>query len=198
MTERDEHGHHVVGYFSKEKITDTGNNLSCILALPCYQRRGFGRFLIEFSYNLSEIEGKAGHPETPLSDLGLLSYTSFWTATLLKALLQGPLADKPRVSLIDLTSKTFISLNIVENVLRQQDMLRLLPGGVHCIVLDKARAEEKLAALTKPGPRVDPSRIRWVPLRLTVKDRWTIAAKVAVAKEASLATAEGGGATPRG
>ena len=49
LTEVDEYGAHVVGYFSKEKESVEGNNLACILTLPPYQRKGYGRFLIEFS-----------------------------------------------------------------------------------------------------------------------------------------------------
>lgn len=48
FTEYDEYGYHIVGYFSKEKYSELGYNLACILALPCYQRRGFGRFIIQF------------------------------------------------------------------------------------------------------------------------------------------------------
>lgn len=49
LTESDKHGSHLVGYFSKEKESPDGNNVACILTLPPYQRKGFGKFLIAFS-----------------------------------------------------------------------------------------------------------------------------------------------------
>eukprot|EP01133_Synstelium_polycarpum_P013681 gene13681-16113_t len=53
MTECDQRGCHMVGYFSKEKDSPDGYNLACILTLPPYQRKGFGKLLISFSGELS-------------------------------------------------------------------------------------------------------------------------------------------------
>lgn len=49
LTEMDRNGVHLVGYFSKEKDSSDGYNLACILTLPPYQRKGYGKFLISFS-----------------------------------------------------------------------------------------------------------------------------------------------------
>lgn len=53
----------MIGYFSKEKFSADDYNLACILTLPPYQRKGFGKFIIAFSYELSRVERKCGTPE---------------------------------------------------------------------------------------------------------------------------------------
>lgn len=49
LTRNDEKGCHLVGYFSKEKLSALKYNVSCIMTMPQYQRQGYGRFLIDFS-----------------------------------------------------------------------------------------------------------------------------------------------------
>ncbi|KAI8601017.1 acyl-CoA N-acyltransferase [Dissophora ornata] len=79
-----------VGFFSKEIVSYDGYNLACILILPPFQRKSYGKLLIEFSYELTKIEGKVGSPEKPLSDLGKLGYVSYWITAILRELYPRP------------------------------------------------------------------------------------------------------------
>ncbi|CAF1400742.1 unnamed protein product [Rotaria sordida] len=77
---------HIIGYFSKEKLSDEFYNLACLMVLPHRQRQGFGRFLISLSYELTKLEKKTGSPEKPLSALGQMTYKSYWHSTILTKL----------------------------------------------------------------------------------------------------------------
>ena len=101
----------MVGYFSKEKECAEGYNVACILTLPQHQRHGFGKLLIEFSYALSRKEKKAGSPEKPLSDLGLLGYRSYWAEVIVGYLMQC--GDD--VSIEEISNATFITQADVMN-----------------------------------------------------------------------------------
>jgi GNAT superfamily N-acetyltransferase len=81
-------GAHVVGFFSKEKNCPNDYNVACILTLPPYQRKGYGRLLISISYELSKKEGNFNaSPEKPLSDLGEIAYRKYWVIAILSHLL---------------------------------------------------------------------------------------------------------------
>ncbi|KAH9043890.1 acyl-CoA N-acyltransferase [Lactarius pseudohatsudake] len=88
FTDADSQRDHVLGFFSKEKISYDDYNLACIVVLPPYQKKGYGMLLIEFSYELSRRTGRIGTPERPLSDLGLRSYLAYWVSTIIRFLRQ--------------------------------------------------------------------------------------------------------------
>lgn len=103
--QRDSTGCHIIGYFSKEKESADNYNVACILTLPQHQRHGYGKLLIEFSYELSKKEGKLGSPEKPLSDLGLLGYRAYWAETIIELLL----TTNDDISIDDIAQKTSIT-----------------------------------------------------------------------------------------
>jgi histone acetyltransferase HTATIP len=171
MTTRDEHGCHLVGYFSKEKESAEGYNVACILTLPQYQRKGYGKLLIAFSYELSKREGKLGSPEKPLSDLGLLGYRAYWQETIVDILLQK---ENEPANVEDLAALSAMTTGDVLHTLQNLNMLRYTKGQ-HVIVLtekviqDKERQREK--ERVKGKREIDPKRLQWKPPVFTASSR---------------------------
>ncbi|XP_072407248.1 histone acetyltransferase KAT5 isoform X10 [Chiloscyllium punctatum] len=131
MTEYDCKGFHIVGYFSKEKESTEDYNVACILTLPPYQRRGYGKLLIEFSYELSKVEGKTGTPEKPLSDLGLLSYRSYWSQTILEILmeLKSENGERPQITINEISELTSIKKEDVISTLQYLNLINYYKVG---------------------------------------------------------------------
>uniref|UniRef100_A0A914MEG6 histone acetyltransferase n=1 Tax=Meloidogyne incognita TaxID=6306 RepID=A0A914MEG6_MELIC len=179
LTEYDQKGFRLVGYFSKEKESADEYNVACILVLPPFQKRGYGRLLIEFSYELSKIDGKTGSPEKPLSDLGFLSYRSYWFQTIMETILnivreqgdpipsQGENGEEEEdtqvsVSIMDLCELTSI---------RKEDILQTLEfyeinnyfRGEYVLTLTYEMIEAYQKSVEKRQLRIDPKYIRYVP-----------------------------------
>ncbi|KFG32300.1 histone lysine acetyltransferase MYST-B [Toxoplasma gondii FOU] len=124
LTEVDRTGCHLIGYFSKEKISLQAYNLACILTMPQHQRKGYGRFLISFSYLLSLREKKKGGPERPLSDLGRLSYIGWWTWCLLTHMESDAQKRRRKISIEDLVRNTAVREEDIQRTLEEIGVLR--------------------------------------------------------------------------
>jgi len=159
MAKRDTTGCHFIGYFSKEKESAENYNVACILTLPQHQRYGYGKLLIEFSYELSKKEGKLGSPEKPLSDLGLLSYRAFWAETIIELLLSTPESE---LSIDDIAQKTAITHADVMNTCTTLQLFKHYKGQ-HIICLNNAVLEKHQKTRAKRRPRIYAEHLKWKP-----------------------------------
>ncbi|XP_034119045.1 histone acetyltransferase Tip60 [Drosophila nasuta] len=165
MTEFDSRGFHIVGYFSKEKESTEDYNVACILTMPPYQRKGYGKLLIEFSYELSKFEGKTGSPEKPLSDLGLLSYRSYWAQTILEILIsQNPSTDgeKPTITINDICECTSIKKEDVISTLQNLNLINYYKGQ-YIVSINRETIEQHQRAMQKRKIRIDSKCLHWTP-----------------------------------
>ncbi|KAG8933087.1 Histone acetyltransferase [Tulasnella sp. 419] len=161
MTSRDSRGCHILGYFSKEKESAEGYNVACILTLPQHQRHGYGKLLIEFSYELSKRENKLGSPEKPLSDLGLLGYKAYWGETIVELLMSGAITED--TSIDEIAHKTAIT---PADVMYACQALHLLKSSrnQHVICLTDAIKEQHARAMKKRKRRINPEKLKdWKP-----------------------------------
>ena len=161
LTEYDKYGYHFVGYFSKEKDSPQGWNLSCILTLPFHQRKGYGKFLIEFSYLLSKREQKYGSPERPLSDLGYSTYFAYWTQKICETLRKW---EGESITINDIAEATHIKHKDIHNVMSDLHLLRY-DDGHYIIIADKKILEELEKRTGKKGYPLHPEKLIWTPYK---------------------------------
>ena len=172
----DDRGFHPVGYFSKEKYSDVGYNLACILTFPSHQRKGYGRFLIAFSYELSKKEEKVGSPEKPMSDLGQQAYKPYWNSTIVDFLLNQS-GDATSMSIMDISKKTSIMAEDIVFTLNQLGVLKII-NGVYFIAAEKSLLEKLAKKNPVKDPKVDPSKLHWTPFVTDVKrDKFSVHSK---------------------
>ncbi|CDQ81548.1 unnamed protein product [Oncorhynchus mykiss] len=165
LTQNDSKGCHLVGYFSKEKHCQQKYNVSCIMILPQYQRKGYGRFLIDFSYLLSKREGQPGSPEKPLSDLGRLSYTAYWRSVVLECLHE--VRDR-QLTIRRLSKITGICPQDITATLHHLNMLE--QRGERLVLVRKEKLVSTHMVRLTARPRlleVDPDSLRWTPVIIT-------------------------------
>nr|NP_001071919.1 zinc finger protein [Ciona intestinalis]BAE93314.1 zinc finger protein [Ciona intestinalis] len=167
MTEADLTGCHMVGYFSKEKNSFLNYNVSCILTMPQHMRKGYGKMMIDFSYLLSRKEGKTGSPERPLSDLGLLSYRSYWTDIIISYL--SKLDAAADLVIRDISQETAVHPADIVSTLQALQMLKYWKGK-HIILKKQDIIEDWLRKQTKKPAEfssraIDSKCLKWSPTR---------------------------------
>merc|ERR1711983_98338 len=105
-------------------------------------------------------EQGVGSPEKPLSDLGKLSYRSYWSWVLLEILkdFRGTLSIK------DLSSMTSITQTDIISTLQSLNLVKYWKGQ-HVICVTPKLVEEHLKSTEYKRPRliVDKNAIKWPP-----------------------------------
>ena len=163
LCEHKEDGYHPVGYFSKEKESECSNNLSCIMVLPPWQRSGYGKFIIDFSYALSKIERKQGTPERPLSDLGHRTYCSYWTNKILAILLKAnENNDQNTTSIQNIADETGILPADIQYILESYEILRC-HNNKYFMFTETEHLQNIMEKKGRPFRAVKTNCIHWVP-----------------------------------
>jgi len=109
--------------------------------------------------HVAQIEGKVGTPERPLSDLGAVSYRSYWTRVLLETLRQ----HRSALTIREMSRLTSIRQEDVIQTLQSMNMLKYYRGH-HILNCNQRIVEEHLRGIQ--GQRVieiDRSRLHWQP-----------------------------------
>uniref|UniRef100_A0A1A9ZV15 histone acetyltransferase n=1 Tax=Glossina pallidipes TaxID=7398 RepID=A0A1A9ZV15_GLOPL len=175
LTKNDNKGCHLVGYFSKEKHCAQKYNVSCILTMPQFQRQGFGRFLIDFSYLLSREEGQLGTPEKPLSDLGRLSYFSYWKSIILEYMYDH--RNDEKITFHEIAMETGLTVSDIALALELLNFIKLRKNEHDIryqinIKVDWQNVIGHQERLRRRNNRIliEPERLRWSPLLSNLKN----------------------------
>ena len=158
LCEEDEEGSHIVGFFSKDKNSQEGYNLACICCMPFVQRTGYGKFLISFSYELSKLENKIGSPEKPLSDLGRISYRSYWTYAIMQTLRDTHCT----CSLKDISAATSMKVDDIVSTLDTLGLLKVWKGQ-YVAALSEEIVDNYFNTTKIPTNLCKPDKLKWTP-----------------------------------
>jgi hypothetical protein len=82
---------------------------------------GVGRFLVQLSYEFSKLEKRPGSPERPLSDLGLMTYRSYWKEVVIKCLLER---KEEALSVNAISGYTGMTIDDIKTTIKDNKLLR--------------------------------------------------------------------------
>ena len=134
---------HIIGFFSKEKMSWDNNNLACILVFPPWQRKGLGQILMGVSYELSRREDRIGGPEKPLSELGSKGYMQFWTARVANTVLG--MKNKSTLTVKEVAEMCSMLPEDVMTTLKEMNVVDGKQRGDGSLILSKARIKDFVA-----------------------------------------------------
>ena len=114
-------------------------------------------------YELSKKEEKVGSPEKPLSDLGLLSFRSYWTGVLLEILRK----HRGNLSIKDISSMTSIKTEDIISTLQSLNLIKYWKGQ-HIISVTPKIIDEHLKSQSKQTLKIEPKQLHWTPYNANI------------------------------
>jgi len=120
--------------------------------------------LIEFSYLLTKVEKRTGSPEKPLSDMGLVSYRSYWRLVLCKEMLLLHEAGKS-ISVTELSSRTGMTADDIVSCLEGlRALVRDPVTKSYALRLDLPYYRQYIDNYEKKGyTKIEADSLIWVP-----------------------------------
>uniref|UniRef100_A0A8B9TJA0 histone acetyltransferase n=1 Tax=Anas platyrhynchos TaxID=8839 RepID=A0A8B9TJA0_ANAPL len=131
------------------------------------------RRLLLQGYELSKVEGKTGTPEKPLSDLGLLSYRSYWSQTILEILmgLKAEGGERPQITINEISEITSIKKEDVISTLQYLNLINYYKGQ-YILTLSGDIVEGHERAMLKRVLRIDAKCLHFTPKDWSKRGKW--------------------------
>lgn len=105
------------------------------------------------------MEGKVGSPEKPLSDLGLISYRSYWKSVIMEYLCNY---RGDQISIKDLSHETAINAYDIVSTLQALGMLKYWKGRHLVLTRKEILNEYRKKKRKKKNPKaIDGSCLKW-------------------------------------
>jgi hypothetical protein len=120
---------------------------------------GVGRFLVQLSYEFSKIEKRPGSPERPLSDLGLMTYRSYWKEALIECFVNH---QDEALSVNAISSYTGMTIEDIKMAVRDNKFLRMVDGE-WAWGITKDQVTEWKGKSRKRLLNLNPNCVRWTP-----------------------------------